>query len=42
MVLRLADLTVSKRPGTSYGIETHFPVFKHLYHLFSFIKLAGC
>ena len=36
----LADLTVSKRPGTSYQIEIHFAVVNHLYLLFSFVKLA--
>ena len=35
-----ADLTVSKRPGTSYQIKIHFAVFNHLYLLFSFIKLV--
>ena len=35
-----ADLTVSKRPGTSYRIEIHFAVFSGLYLLFSFIKLV--
>ena len=34
----LADLTVSKRPGTSYQIEMH--VVNHLYLLFSFVKLV--
>ena len=34
-----ADLTVSKRPGTSFRIEIHFAVFNRLYLLFSFIKL---
>ena len=34
-----ADLTVSKRSGTSYQIEIHFAVF-HLYLLFSFMKLV--
>ena len=36
----LADLTVSKRPGTSYQIEIHFAVVNHLYRLFSFVKLV--
>ncbi len=36
----LADLTVSKRPGTSNRIEIHFAVFNHLYLCFSFVKLA--
>ena len=36
----LADLTVSKRPGTSNRIEIHFAVFNHLYLCFSFMKLA--
>ena len=35
-----ADLTVSKRPGTSYRIKIHFAVFNHLYLLFSFMKLV--
>ena len=35
-----ADLTVSKRPGTSYRIEIHFAVFNRLYLLFGFIKLV--
>ena len=35
-----ADLTMSKRPGTSYRIKIHFAVFKHLYLLFSFMKLV--
>ena len=35
-----ADLTVSKRPGTSYRIQIHFAVFNHLYLLFSFVKLV--
>ena len=26
-----ADLTVSKRPGTSNRIEIHFAVFNHVY-----------
>ena len=31
-LLRLpADLTMSKRPGTSYRIEIHFTVFNRLY-----------
>ena len=36
----LADLTVSKRPGTSYRIEIHFIVFNRLYLLVFFIKLV--
>ena len=36
----LADLTVSKRPGTGYPIEIHFAVAIHLYLLFSFVKLV--
>ena len=36
----LADLTVSKRPGTSYRIEIHFAVVNHLYLLFSLAKLV--
>ena len=35
-----ADLTVSKRPGTSSRIEIHFAVFNRLYLLFCFIKLV--
>ncbi len=35
-----ADLTVSKRPGTSNRIEIHFAVFNNLYLCFSFMKLA--
>ena len=37
--LILADLTVSKTPGTSYKIEIHFAVVNHLYLLFSFVNL---
>ena len=37
----LADLIVSKRPGTSYQKEIHFPVVNHLHLLFSFMKLVG-
>ena len=33
----LADLTVSKRPGTSHQIEIHFAVVNHLYLLFPFV-----
>ena len=40
LVNYLADVTVSKRPGTSYRIEIHFAVFNRLYLLFSFIKLV--
>ena len=40
-VINLADVTVSKRFGTSYQIEIHFTVVNHLYLLFSFVKLAG-
>ena len=36
----LADLTVSKRPGTCYQLEIHFAVFNHLYLLFSFVNLV--
>ena len=36
----LADLTASKRPGTSFGIEIRFTVFNRLYLLFSFMKLV--
>ena len=35
-----ADLTVSKRPGTSYQIEIHSADFNHLYLLFSSMKLV--
>ena len=35
-----ADLTMTKRPGTSYQIKIHFAVFNHLYLLFSFMKLV--
>ena len=35
-----ADLTVSKRSGTSNRIEIYFAVFNHLYLYFSFMKLA--
>ena len=35
-----ANLTVSKRPGTSYRIIIHFAVFNHLYFVFSFMKLV--
>ena len=35
-----ADLTVSKRLGTSYRIKLHFAVFNHLYLLFSAMKLV--
>ena len=35
-----ADLTVSKRPGTSYQIEIHFAVVNHLYFLFSLVNLV--
>ena len=38
--MKPADLTVSKWLGTSYQIEIHFAVFKHLDLLFSFMKLA--
>ena len=37
---QLADLTVSKRPGTSNQIEIHFAVVNHLYLLFFFVKLV--
>ena len=37
---QLADLTVSKRPGTINRIEIHFAVFNHLNLCFSFMKLA--
>ena len=37
---KLADLTVSKRPGTINQIEIHFAVVSHLYLLFSFVKLV--
>jgi hypothetical protein len=35
-----SDLTVSKRPGTSYQIEIHFSGFNRLHLLFCFMKLA--
>ena len=35
-----ADLTMGKRPETSYRTEIHFAVFNRLYLLFSFIKLV--
>ena len=35
---RVADLTVSKRPGSSYQIEIHFAFYKHSYLLFAFIE----
>ena len=40
LLLTVADLTVSKRPETSYQIEIHFAVFNHLYLLFSLMKLV--
>ena len=40
LVRILADLTVSKRPGTSYQIEIHFAAVNHLYLLFSFVNLC--
>ena len=36
----LADLTESKRPGTSNKIEIHSAVVNRLYLLFSFVKLV--
>ena len=36
----LADLTVSKRPGTSCQIEIHFAVSNYVYLLFPFLKLV--
>ena len=39
-ILKPADLTVRKRPGTSSQIEIHFAVFNPLYFLFCFIKLV--
>ena len=38
--IALADLTLSRRPGTSYQIEIHFAdrIVNHLYLLFSFVK----
>ena len=39
-MLTIADLTVSKGPGTSFRIEIHFAVVNHLYPLFSFVKLV--
>ena len=38
--MHLADVTVSKMPGTSIRIEIHFAVFNHLYLCVSFMKLA--
>ena len=35
-----ADLTLTKRPRTSYRIKIHFAVFNHVYLLFSFMKLV--
>ena len=35
-----ANLTVSKRPGTSYRMKIHFAVFNHLYLLFPSMKLV--
>ena len=40
ILLYLADLTVSERPGTNYRIEIRFAVFNRLCLLFSFIKLV--
>ena len=40
MNCELADLTMSKRPGTSYQIEIHFAVVNRLYLLFFFTKLV--
>ena len=37
---RLADLTVSKRPGTSYQIEINFAVVNHLYLFFVFVNFV--
>ena len=37
---RPADLTVRKRPGTSYPIEINFAVFNRLHLLFFFIKIV--
>ena len=37
---QLADLTVSKKAGTSFRTEIHFTIFNRLYLLFSFIKLV--
>ena len=36
----VADLTVRKRPETSFRIEIHFTVFDRFYLLFSFMKLV--
>ena len=36
----VADLTVSKRPGTSYQLEIYSAVADYLYLLFSFVKLV--
>ena len=38
--LQLADLTVSKKSGTSYQIGIHLDVVHHLYLSFSFVKLV--
>ena len=35
---QLADLTMSKRAGTSFQIEIHFTIFNRFYLLFSFTK----
>ena len=37
---KLADLTVSERPGTGFQIEIHFTVFNRFYLLFSCMKLV--
>ena len=36
----IADLTVSKRPGTSFQIVIHFTVFSRFYLSFSSLKLV--
>ena len=38
--LHPADQTVSKRPGTSYQILIHFPVFDHSNVLFFLMQLV--
>ena len=39
-IIMRADVTVSKRPGTSYQIKIHFASFNHLYLLFPSMKLV--
>ena len=40
VLFQLADLTMSKRPETSYQIETYFAVVNHSYLLCSYVKLV--